>query len=199
MKHHKRPLNLVLYLGFAAVVCVLVLVLLIGPGKAPGEPQSTPAPGTTVPPIAAPAEPADDFQLRGITLNSGADEVRRSFGNPKDEETLSEPSPHDESITVLWTSWTYDGAQVVFMTTNERGKPDSGPGEVHDLVISAPGTSTSRGIAVGDSIEKLKKAYPDLSQQDGALCLWNGMRTARLEFEVSQGLVSKINLYSAEW
>lgn len=99
---------------------------------------------------AAPAPPVlplqpEDFALRGVPADIDSAEVRLTFGDP--DSIVESPNPFVDSIPL--TTWIYDGFEVRF----------AGPASPIGYMITQPGESTARGLAVGDPVRLMQEIY----------------------------------------
>lgn len=91
----------------------------------------------------------------------------------------------------------YDGLQIKLFSPEENGKDFW----IMEMAVSKKDYKTSKGVEIGDKIEKVKNFYPDLEialdgRNDPNICAYvlNHEQVEYLQFEVKEGLVNEIKI-----
>ena len=127
--------------------------------------------------------PKSDFSVAGVSLGMDSISVLRILGRP---DTVSRESDfRDTSDT--FTAFDYHGLVVFLGTSNSVGA----------FSILGHGPATARGVAVGDSISRLRMLYGiptgDPTVFENGLSYYNGDNDLdAIQFEIKDSIVTEI-------
>jgi hypothetical protein len=89
----------------------------------------------------------------------------------------------------------YDGLKLQLFSPKQNGKHFW----VQEIILTNPRYATSKGIKVGDSLDKIKEAYPDLQLFPGNTkeMFYVGIagHEKSIEFDIPKGKARQIRLY----
>ncbi|MFD1957416.1 hypothetical protein ACFSL6_25415 [Paenibacillus thailandensis] len=94
----------------------------------------------------------------------------------------------------------YDGLHMELFSPKQNGKTFW----IMSMLLSKEGYKTAKGIEVGSTLEEVKTAYPGIEMapdgrtdpDNAAYAISNEAQTDHLQFEVKEGLVSEIKIFS---
>lgn len=202
MKSKKTILLLAAVMAFL-LTAAAVLVITLRPANwsfrtVPVLPQTGPDANEVQPVEGSALDDSKDFAIAGISPTESAARVLDLLGEPTERKTQAEPSIHNSDYTCYWTTWVYDGLEVVFMTVAENGKrPDDGIGGVFAVMATSGEYRTFRGIKVGDPVSRVIDQYGTAAEGDPSspddeeLFFETGLHYLR--FAVSEGVVTQID------
>lgn len=100
-----------------------------------------------------------EMQVVGVNLGTPLDDVIASLGQPNTYKESSGKSMYGPTKTI-----TYGGITIMSLQDYRTGRQ-----VVHDIQISNRDATTARGIAVGDSLERVYEVYgqPTYIHEDG--------------------------------
>lgn len=192
-----------LYLLLTGVALVLVVaagvVILRTPANRPADTvPAIPESNENARPEAGDTEETMEFTLAGIELADSAKRVLDLYGEPLSKKTQSEQSVHNPDYISYWTTWAYDGFEVLFMKVMEKGKdPTDEYGQVFSVKVTAGRFGTHRGIKVGDPAGRIADEYgkdqsAGFSESEDGVFFETGLNYIR--FAVSDGKVTEIEV-----
>jgi len=148
---------------------------------------------------------SNDFSLRindaYITLHDWDNKVNLEeiLGTPVTQniEELENADTHTGSFIKRLE---YDGLQIELFSPKQNGETFW----VMSIKVFKEGYKTSKGIEIGNTMEEVKTAYPGIEMaldgrtdpKNAAYKINDEMQNDYLQFEVKDGLVSEINIFS---
>lgn len=143
----------------------------------------------------------DDFSLdinnSIISLRDENVELQNILGEPISENIEVLPNEADTLKGTFIKTVKYDGLEIILSSPKDDGKNFS----ILEMTVSEKNYKTSMGIGIGDKVEDIKNAYPNLEialdgRTDPNNCAYtiNYEQLKYLRFEVKEGLVSEINV-----
>lgn len=143
----------------------------------------------------------DDFSLNInnsiISLRDKNVEFNNILGEPISENIEVLPNNADTLKGTYIKSLKYDGLEIILSSPKDDGKNFS----ILEMIVSESKYKTSMGIGIGDKVEDIVNAYPNIvialdGRTDPNNCAYviNDEQVKYLLFEVKEGLVSEINV-----
>ena len=121
--------------------------------------------------------------------------LEREFGKPLKQNAFQLDERSDTHANSFIKKVQFDGLQFQLFSPPQNGKTFW----VQEIVLTNSKYETARGIRVGDSLSKVKEAYPDLQLFPGntreMYYINTGGNEKSIEFEIPNGKVKKLRLY----
>lgn len=137
----------------------------------------------------------DDFVIYGLSSDSAVDAVRTKMGDPIEKSRISEQSVHNPDYLAYWETWKYPGIEITFLNNGARNEPaPEDPGTLFTVVVTRSNVPTSRGIRVGDPVERVIEKYGAARTESGVYYYESGLQY--VAFTVVTGRVTRIEVGS---
>jgi hypothetical protein len=121
--------------------------------------------------------------------------MEKEFGKPVRQSTIQLDEHSDTHAGSFVKKISYDGLKFQLFSPKQNGKHFW----VQEIILNSPKYATSKGVKVGDSLSKVKQAYPDLQLFPGnttdMFYINPGGNEKSIEFEIPKGKVKQIRLY----
>jgi len=122
-------------------------------------------------------------------------DLKQELGTPVSERTIKLDENSDTFSGSFEKKLIYDGLQLGLFSPRQNGKTFW----VQEIIITKPKYYTVNEITIGDSLAKVKKAYPSLKlfpgNTDNMFYVSNPNYEYSIEFEMENEKVKKIRLY----
>lgn len=140
----------------------------------------------------------NDLKLGDIAVGDKSDKVRLILGEPDQKSVKSEPTTLGgrEDECLYWETWTYPTVQVTFMNFGTSVERPADLGSVWAITAQSAGFVTTRGIQVGDPLQKVVKAYGTtntIREESGAYILEFG-EILCITVTIRNGVVENISV-----
>lgn len=145
--------------------------------------------------------PGEELVISGISIFSSKDDVLKTFGEPVKKTQTVMPSLHQpDTLLVYIDTWEYDKIELVFFTVAGKSKPV--PKEPKGLICiktTDERYSTTRGVKVGDSVEKVIEKYGFIgiteTEKDYYIYRVDTEKNEYIDFNISNGKVCEIQYH----
>lgn len=103
----------------------------------------------------------DDLKLGRLAFRDKGEKVVAVLGEPIEKSVKSERTTLGgrEDEYLYWETWTYPHIEVTLMNFGTSAERPEDPGPVWAITARSAGYATTRGIEVGDPLQKVLRAY----------------------------------------